>query len=173
MEYYLLTGKGEYMERGIAALRACWSTQLLREFKEECPGNIEGIGTIDGIDKGMVYENYGHSGHDVRVPGYIMPDWGIGTGASAVAYVQRHFGDVFVDFKEGTVWGIDGILMKSAAITGNKVSVECTFIEGNHQALIKGRDVPDGDIEIVINGVKATVVPSAEFAMSFVLKLPP
>ncbi|MEX2684271.1 MAG: hypothetical protein Q6373_022055, partial [Candidatus Sigynarchaeota archaeon] len=80
MEYYLITGKSEYMERGIAALRACWSTQLLKEYEKECPGCIKGIKTVDGIDRGMVCENYGHSGHDLRVPGYVMPDWGIGTG---------------------------------------------------------------------------------------------
>ncbi len=170
MEYYLVTGKREYMERGIAALRSCWSTQLLREFKDECPGNIEGIGTVDGIDKGMVYENYGHSGHDLRVPGYFMPDWGIGTGASAVAYVQRHFGDMLIDFKEKRVWGIDGILVKDATFAGNEVSVECTFIDGKRQAMIKGRNVPDGDVEVVINGAR---VKSAGIASGFVQKLPP
>nr|MDO8087787.1 hypothetical protein [Candidatus Sigynarchaeum springense] len=172
MEYYLVTGKREYMERGIAALRACWSTQLLRELEKECPGCIKGIGTVDGIDKGMVCENYGHSGHDLRVPGYVMPDWGIGTGASAVAYVQRHFGDMFVDFKERAVWGIDGILVKSAEIAGNKVTIECTIIDGKHQAMMKGKDVPAGDVEISINGARATVAPGEEIAKGLVLKLP-
>ncbi len=171
MEYYLLTGKREYMERGIAALRSCWSTQLLREFMEECPGNIKGIGTVDGIDKGMVYENYGHSGHDVRVPGYVMPDWGIGTGASAAAYVKRHFGDVFLDFKEGAVWGIDGILIKNAAIEGTKVTIDCTFINGKDRAVIKGRDVPGGDIEIVVNGTRATIAPGAEIAQGLIVDI--
>jgi hypothetical protein len=169
MEYYLITGKAEYMERGIAALRACWSTQLLREFGKECPGCIKGITTVDDIDKGMVGENYGHSGHDLRVPGYVMPDWGIGTGASAVAYVQRHFGDVFIDFKEGAVWGIDGVLVKHAAIAGNKVSIECTFIDGKHQAMLKGRDVPAGDVEIVINDVLVKSIPGVDIAKGVAL----
>ncbi|MEX2681988.1 MAG: hypothetical protein Q6373_010320, partial [Candidatus Sigynarchaeota archaeon] len=98
--------------------------------------------------------------------------WGIGTGASAVAYVQRHFGDVFVDFKKGTVWGIDGILVKRAEIAGNKVSIECTIIDGKHHAVMKGRDVPDGVVELSINGARATVVPGVELARGTTLKLP-
>ena len=57
MEYYLLTGKEEYMERGIAALRASWVLQLLKEYEEQCPGNIKGIDTIESVDKGCMYEN--------------------------------------------------------------------------------------------------------------------
>ncbi|MBN2150067.1 MAG: hypothetical protein JW839_01350 [Candidatus Lokiarchaeota archaeon] len=171
MEYYLVTGKREYMERGIAAMRACWATQLLRELGAECPGSIKGIKTVDDVDRGMVCENYGHSGHDLRVPGYVMPDWGVGTGASAFAYVQRNFGDMFVDFKEGIVWGIDGILVKRASIAGNQVSIECTIIDGKHQAVIKGRRAPGGDVELLVNGARAAITPGAELEKGFVLKL--
>ncbi|MFX1298211.1 MAG: hypothetical protein ACFFD2_25575, partial [Promethearchaeota archaeon] len=54
LEYYLLTGKKEYMERAIATLRACWAMQLLREYEEQCPGNLKVIGTLDGVDRGCV-----------------------------------------------------------------------------------------------------------------------
>ncbi|MGV9203432.1 MAG: hypothetical protein ACOC44_05350, partial [Promethearchaeia archaeon] len=54
MEYYLLTGKDEYMERGIATLRACWAMQLLPAYKEISPGNLKGINTVEGVDKGCV-----------------------------------------------------------------------------------------------------------------------
>lgn len=154
MEYYLLTRKREYMDRGIAALRACWATQLLPELASECPGAIKGIGTVNGIDKGMVGENYGHSGHDLRVPGYVMPDWGIGTAASAVAYVKRHFGDIFIDFKERAAWGIDGIMVHHASFEGNKVSIKCTIIDKKHQAIIKACDAPGGIVIVAINGVE-------------------
>ncbi|MBD3229105.1 MAG: hypothetical protein GF329_13030, partial [Candidatus Lokiarchaeota archaeon] len=119
MEYYLETGKEEYMERAIAALRASWALQLLSEYDEICPGNLKDIETINGIDRGCICENYGHSGTDFRVPGYVMFDWGIGTAVMATAYAKKHFGDLFIDFKYKKVWGICGILIDGFEITEN------------------------------------------------------
>ena len=151
MEYYLITGKKEYMERAIATLRACWAVQLLKEYEEQCPGNIQGIGSIDGIDRGCVCENYGHSGHDFRIPGYIMFDWGIGTSASATAYVKKHFGDVFIDFKERNAWGIDGIIVQSAEFKDSSIVLSIDKLPEKSTTLIKARDVPQSQIELVIN----------------------
>ena len=139
------------MERAIATLRACWAVQLLKEYEEQCPGNIQGIGSIDGIDRGCVCENYGHSGHDFRIPGYIMFDWGVGTSASATAYVKKHFGDIFIDFKEGNAWGIDGIIVQSADFKDNSVVLSIDKLPEKSSTLIKARDVPQAQIELVIN----------------------
>ncbi len=152
MEYYLTTGKKEYMERGIATIRACWAMQLLKEYEEQCPGNLEGIETVDGIDKGAVVENYGHSGWDLRVPGYIMFDWGVGSSATATAYAKKHFGDLFVDFKEKIVWGIDGVLVKSFVFQNGKVEIKIDVIQGKQNMLIKGRETPEKGCEIILNG---------------------
>ncbi|MFW9880433.1 MAG: hypothetical protein ACFFG0_45770 [Candidatus Thorarchaeota archaeon] len=152
MEYYIETGKWEYMERGIAALRASWALQLLEEYKELCPGNLEGIPTIDGVDRGCLFENYGHNGRDQRIAGYIMFDWGLGTAAMATAYAKKHFGDLFIDFKEQIVFGIDGILMKKFGFIENQVQIECEIIDGKEDIIIMAREVPYALIEIMING---------------------
>ncbi len=151
MEYYLLTGKKEYMERGIAALRGSWAMQLLREYEGQCPGNIVGVKTADSMDRGIVYENYGHSGHDLRLPGYWMADWGFGTSVAATAYVKVHFGDMFIDFKKKLIWGIDGILIKTFVFEESRISVSFDMIPDKDYILIKGRQAPDKDIEIVLN----------------------
>ncbi|MHA1229068.1 MAG: hypothetical protein ACTSPQ_00335 [Candidatus Helarchaeota archaeon] len=151
MEYYLETGHKEYMERAIATLRACWAMQLLREYKDQCPGNIRGIGTIDGIDRGCVCENYGHSGHDLRIPGYIMFDWGVGTSLTATAYAKKHFGDLFIDFKEKVVWGIDGIIVKSSEFNENIVKITLEIIPNKKYILIKSRGLDVDEIEISLN----------------------
>ncbi|MFX0070208.1 MAG: hypothetical protein ACFFAO_03870 [Candidatus Hermodarchaeota archaeon] len=151
MEYYLETGKSEYMERGIAALRASWALQLLKEYEEQCPGNLGGIETLDGIDRGCVCENYGHFGKDERVSGYIMFDWGVGSAISATAYVKKHFGDLFIDFKEHFVFGIDGILVKKFEFLEEKILIEIELIPLKKNMLIKSRDAPEKEIEIVIN----------------------
>ena len=151
MEYYLINGKKEYMERGIAALRASWALQLLKEYEIQCPGNLQGIDTIEGIDKGVVYENYGHTGSDFRTPGHIAFDWGIGTATTATAYVKNHFGDLFIDFKEENIWGIDGLLIQEYEFLNDKIRINCFKLSGKENILIKARDAPSYHIQIILN----------------------
>ncbi|MFW9894692.1 MAG: hypothetical protein ACFFD7_02695 [Candidatus Thorarchaeota archaeon] len=152
MEYYLETGKEEYMERGIAALRASWSLQLLKEYEEICQGNLLNTETLDTIDRGLIRENYGHTGKDMRIPNFIMLDWGIGTAATATAYTKKHFGDLFIDFKKQFVFGIDGLLMKRFDFVGNQVIIELAIIKGKKNIIVKGKDLSDDFVEILING---------------------
>ncbi|MHA1264024.1 MAG: hypothetical protein ACTSRS_02215 [Candidatus Helarchaeota archaeon] len=152
VEYYLLTGKKEYMERAIATLRACWAMQLLNEYKEQCPGNLKGINTLNGVDRGCVCENYGHSGHDLRIPGYIMFDWGVGTSIQATAYVKKAIGDLFLDFKEQLAWGIDGLVVKNATFSKARVELTLEILPRDQSFTIKARAVPQDFIELIING---------------------
>ncbi|MBY8984744.1 MAG: hypothetical protein KGD65_06745 [Candidatus Lokiarchaeota archaeon] len=151
MEYYLETGKEEYMERGIAALRASWALQILREYEEICPGNLTETETIDTIDRGLIRENYGHAGYDKRISNYIMLDWGIGTAATASAYAKKHFGDLFIDFKNRFVFGIDGILMKRFDFNDRQVLIEFDLINKKETLIVKARDVPFDLIELIFN----------------------
>lgn len=151
MDYYLETGKWEYMERGIAALRASWALQLLKEYRNICPGNLKGIDTIEGIDKGCISENYGHFGRDERIPGFITFDWGVGTAILATSYARKHFGDLFIDFKKEFVFGIDGILIKKFNFDMNRVAIEFEITKGKEEIIIKGRIVSSNQIELVLN----------------------
>jgi hypothetical protein len=168
MEFYLLTGKEEYMERGIAALRACWALQLLKEYEKICPGNINDIETVNDIDKGAIYENYGHTGTDYRVPGQITFDWGVGTAATATAYIENHFGDLFIDFKENLIWGIDGILIKSFEFNKNKIFVECKIILDKDNIFIKAREVSEPKVEIILNGESIGIFEKAKLEEGFI-----
>lgn len=152
MEYYLETGKEEYMERGIAALRASWALQLLSEYAEICPGNLKGIETVDGVDRGCICENYGHSGIDFRVPGYIMFDWGVGTAAMATAYTKKHFGDIFIDFKYSKIWGICGIIINDFKFHEDKIYIKFLKIHNKTTIIFKARNIPYKKIEIICNG---------------------
>nr|MDO8112700.1 hypothetical protein [Candidatus Sigynarchaeota archaeon] len=152
MEYYDETGKPAYMERGIAVLRACWALQLLREHEKVAPANIAGIETIDGVDRGVVFENFGHSGWNFRVIGFVMFDWGVGTSAMATAYVKRHYGDLYLDFARKKAWGIDGIVVTSGDFQGSKVILDIKTIPGKTKILLKARNPPEGGAEITING---------------------
>jgi len=158
MDYYLLTEKEEYMERGLAALRASWALQLLRQYEEICPGNIKDISTINTVDKGAMYENYGHTGSDYRVHGQITFDWGVGTAAMATAYAKNHFGDLFIDFKRKFVFGIDGILVKSFNFNKNRIKVVYEKLPEKKRAIIKSRASPYSEVELYLNEVSFGVI---------------
>jgi hypothetical protein len=151
MEYYLQTDNEEYMERGIAALRASWALQLLKEYEKVSPGNIKDIRTIDSVDRGAMYENYGHTGSDFRVPGQITFDWGVGTATMATAYTKKYFGDLFIDFRREFVFGIDGILIKQFEFEKNTVKIALELIPGKKEVIIKTREPPQDPVEIIIN----------------------
>ncbi len=151
MEYYLETGKWEYMERGIAALRASWALQILPDYRELCPGNFNGITTDNGIDKGCVSENYGHVGKNQKIPGFIMFDWGVGTASMATAYAKKKFGDLFIDFKQKFVFGIDGILIQKFDFEGNKVLITYQNLKDKNSIIIKARAPPLDKISLKLN----------------------
>ncbi|MEJ2294897.1 MAG: hypothetical protein P8Y23_09010, partial [Candidatus Lokiarchaeota archaeon] len=157
IDYYFLTDNEEYMERGIAALRASFALQLLPEFQDTCPGNINDIDTIDNVDKGSIYENYGHTGTDYRVPGQITFDWGVGTAVMATAYVKKHLGDIFIDFRRKFVFGIDSILVKHFEFTEGKVDITLECLDDFNKMIIKARMVPYHHVEIVLNNVSKGV----------------
>jgi hypothetical protein len=89
----------------------------------------------------------------MRIPNFIMLDWGIGTAATATAYAKNHFGDLFIDFKKRFVFGIDGLLMKRFDFVGNQVIIELAIIKGKKNIFIKGKDVSNDFFEIIINGI--------------------
>lgn len=171
MEYYLLTGKKEYMERGIAALRASWALQILKEYEAICPGNLKCIDTVDDIDRGCVCENYGHLGKDERISGHIFFDWGVGTAATATAYVKKHFGDLFIDFKEQFVFGIDGIKINWFDFRDNIVDLRLDLIPNKKYILFKGRDSPEKGVEIMINNKSLGLVRKVDLDGGFQYKL--
>jgi hypothetical protein len=122
MQYYTLTGEEEYFRRGIAALRASFALMVIPEHKKIAPGNLT---TMKPKDYGATYENYGHLGDDRKIPGQIMFDWGSGSSASAAAYVERRYGDVFVDSARSKGFGINGCIVDRVTIgRGKLVSVE-------------------------------------------------
>ncbi|MFX0009054.1 MAG: hypothetical protein ACFE9R_01960 [Candidatus Hermodarchaeota archaeon] len=171
MQYYLETGKEEYMERAIAALRASWTLQLLEEYRNVSPGNLKGIDTVDTIDKGCISENYGHSGRDERIDKFVMFDWGNGTATTATALAKNIFGDLFIDFKEKLVWGIDGVLMKEFNFDETYIEIKCEFIQNKSNLILKGRNIPKNPIEIILNGISLGSKVSYELDKGYVIQI--
>jgi hypothetical protein len=99
IDYYHATGEPEYFERGIATLRACFTTMYLGR-EPYVPLRPSVLGGIE--------ENYAHFGYDVPTPGYLMLDWGAGSSLYAAARILPRHGHVFVDVQAGRAFGIDG-----------------------------------------------------------------
>ncbi|MGQ9721278.1 MAG: hypothetical protein ACUVXA_08155 [Candidatus Jordarchaeum sp.] len=97
LDYYKLLGEKEYLERGIYALKASFTLMLVPKNGKVAPTNIR---RLHPSDYGAIYENYGHTGYDRRVHGYITFDWGTGTALTTLAYIQQEYSEHVPDIKE-------------------------------------------------------------------------
>jgi len=104
LDYYAATGQPELFERGVAALRASYTTMLAEEQRAVASGNLR---HFREADRGAVLENYGHSGRDEMTNGYLSPDWGCGTALYASGLAFRNYGQVYLDLDREAVFGLD------------------------------------------------------------------
>jgi hypothetical protein len=148
--YYELTGEREYFERGVAALRASFTTMLAPENRAVAPGNM---GMYIPKDEGATYENYAHLGFDRRVAGYIMFDWGSGGACGAAARITRRYGDIYVDTARGNAFGIDLCTVVRYAAGERSVSLEIDAPGSNKNVfLCKIAGLKPGSYKITANG---------------------
>jgi len=166
--YYGLTGDARYFERAVAALRASYTTMICPENKHVAPGNL---GRMRPKDIGGMYENYAHLGYDRRAPGYIMFDWGSGGAMAATQRMRRAYGDIFIDFENKRVFGIDYCVADSLRSDSKTVSFDLAVKGKSREMKIKGRGAPKRKIELKINGVSAGNfdAPCFENGISYVL----
>ena len=104
MKYYELTGKREYFERGVAALRAMFSL-------------------FESPTSPRTAENYAHSGYD-RPAGVTGIHWGTGSSVVSIHLITSHYGDAYVDVKGGWGVGIDGCRIPVVEVNGSSIRVE-------------------------------------------------
>ena len=94
IEYGLITGKEEYLQRGYAALRASFSMMY-------CPENPAALAQwekkwpfLAKEDYGFMMENYGHDGYADEfsrgIGEFTIYDWGNGAASEAVMRIKDH-----------------------------------------------------------------------------------
>jgi hypothetical protein len=120
LDLYAATGEPEMIERGIAALRASFTTMLIEENRPFAPGNLV---RYREADRGAVVENYGHTGRDEPTAGYLAPDWGGGSSLYASGMAFRQIGQVHVDPDRQTAHGVDLCTAQSVRRIGDEVHV--------------------------------------------------
>ncbi len=121
-DYYLATGEEELLERGIAALRACFATMYLGE---------DPYPLLRPSVLGAIEENYAHSGFDGTTAGYIHNDWGPGTAVYALSRIFQSCGQVLIDGEKRRAYAVDRF-----EILG------CTFRERRVEMRVSSRGIP-------------------------------
>ena len=160
MDYFRLTGGASYMERGIAALRASFTLMYLDENWKVAPANM---GAFKTDEMGSVAENYGHFGYDHRTSGYLESDWGPGSACQAAAYVQKHYGDIFVDTVEKRAFGINGCRVNRLEVHDDLLSLEVqSQIDSVTGVVVKLSESAPG-LRVEVNGKPAARLREGEY----------
>lgn len=94
LDYYRVTGTVEYLERGVAALRAQFPVS-------PC-------------------ENYVHSGYGSK-PGISSFHWGTGSGMAGVEIEEDYLRDAVVDVAAGTAVGVDGLDVTECSVREGEI----------------------------------------------------
>jgi len=159
-DYYPITGNPEYMERGIAALRASFA---LMNTPENWANNIS------HVTSAPLYcspENCGHGADvnpdDFGAGGWTSFHWGSGGAAAGAAYVLNRFGGAYIDLERGRGFGIDGCRVGGLEIDGSKIRFELVSAlknlphpyESSFRVRVKFGGLKYPKYEVTVNGQK-------------------
>ena len=97
LDYYRTTGKTEYLERGIAALRAQFPVS---------PS-----------------ENWAHSGYGAKA-GVSSYHWGTGSGMAGIEIEDDYLHDAVVDVAAGRGTGVNGLNLTECTVGGGQIRLQ-------------------------------------------------
>ena len=119
-DYYAATGKPEYMERAIAACRASFA---LMDIPENHANHINRVEMPHlGAGQGYAPENIHHRGRDTGY-GWSGMNWSAAGGLAASAYLERHWGTLYLDVATRQAFAIDGVTVRVESWTEDAVSL--------------------------------------------------
>ncbi|MEW6510943.1 MAG: hypothetical protein AB1428_08310 [Bacteroidota bacterium] len=133
MKYYELTGRREYLERSVAALRSMFSL-------------------FESPQSPRTAENYAHGAYD-QLAGVTGLHWGTGSSVVSIHLIAGKYGDAFVDLNGSWGAGIDGCRITNVTVSGEKISVTL-FDNVNVSRKVKVKFGGAGNITyaVVVNG---------------------
>jgi hypothetical protein len=157
-DYYEATGNLEYLERAVAVCRASFAAMDIAE------NHLNGINhRVVDIEPGAGFapENLVHDSFAVGGGGgWTGFDWGAGGAQSGSAYMDIHFGSVWVDGEAKQVVPIDGAAAKIISWDDNHISLEVKSALNDlphaydraRELLVKFGFLPKKEYTITING---------------------
>ena len=131
-DYFISTGKIEYLERAVAASRASFAAMDMEENHANGINDYritmaEQIPVETGI--GLSPESLMHGDprvHTGEGGGWTGINWGPGGGLAATAYLEENFGNVWVDGRAETAIAIDGATAEVEKWTNGHIELSVT-----------------------------------------------
>lgn len=144
LDFYRATGVVEYLERGVAALRAQFPIS---------PS-----------------ENWAHEGYGGKA-GVSSFHWGSGSGMAGVEMEEDYLRDVIVDVSAERAVGVNGINATDCSVTGDNIDLKLnTPFAWPRPPVAAFRRVPSARrYHVVVNGQSAGIYSSAELESGVVL----
>jgi hypothetical protein len=137
LDYYRATGKAEYLERGVAALRAQFPIS---------PS-----------------ENWAHGGYGGKA-GVSSFHWGSGSGMAGIEIDEEFLHDAIVDVASGTGLGVNGLNVTKCGVGDGKIAIEINSpFPWQREPVVAFRNLrPSASYALVVNGITLGVYQSAE-----------
>jgi hypothetical protein len=127
VDYYRATGKAEYLERGVAALRAQFPVS---------PS-----------------ENWAHEGRGGRA-GVSSFHWGTGSGMAGIELAEEELGDAVVDVAAGRGVGVNGLDLTGCNVAGDSIrfSLSSPFRWSRQPVVLFRAAGPSKSYRLIVNG---------------------
>lgn len=137
LDYYRATGKAEYLERGVAALRAQFPIS---------PS-----------------ENWAHGGYGGKA-GVSSFHWGSGSGMAGIEIDEELLHDAIVDVASGTAVGVNGLNVTRCEVADGKIAIEINSpFPWQREPVMTFQNVgPSARYALVVNGIALGVYRSVE-----------
>jgi len=147
LDYYRATGKPEYLERGISALRAQFPIS---------PS-----------------ENWAHAGYG-RKAGVSSFHWGTGSGMAGIELEEDFLHDAVVDVAGARAVGVDGIDVTECRVTSDEIRLGFTSpFHWTRKPVIVFHGAADGKkYRLVVNGTEIGVVAGEGLAAGVPVPIP-
>jgi len=147
LDYARETGRSDYAERGIVALRSAYATMASPSAEIINPRYF------DYFPVGCGNENYAHNPYDVPTTPVPSPhfDWGTGAAAAGFAEARNRFGDVWIDGRHGKAYGIDNAYVESMRLQDDSLSLEITSPAPSHTVTLKAEGLVPQQIQMRVN----------------------
>jgi hypothetical protein len=137
LDYYRATGQAEYLERGVAALRAQFPVS---------PS-----------------ENWAHGGYGGKA-GVSSFHWGTGSGMAGIEIDEEFLHDAMVDVAAGTGVGVNGLNVARCEVGDGKIALDISSpFQWQREPVVTFRHVgPSASYALVVNGIALGVHQRAE-----------
>jgi hypothetical protein len=146
LDYARETGRADYAERGIVAIRAGYATMASQTAEIANPRYFDLFATGVGV------ENYAHNPYDAPTTPVPTPhfDWGVGSAGAGFAEARNRFGGIWVDARHKKAYGIDNVYVESACFDDG-LELDITSPSPGHVALLKVTDLEAPRTRLSVN----------------------